>query len=338
MGGMADRTFGVELEIIGLSEEGVYLALRKHGIPVEDPNRCSDRYNNGNQADVWSIHDDSSIESDDGRTAEVVSPILRGIEGLRQVRKVCRALADFGASVNESCGLHVHVGADDLTPEEVETIVRRYAAHEDMIDKFVHPDRRGERGHFCHSMHGAVQKLDVSIVDELQEERRNIEYWLVNCYARRNGFGRCTNNSPCYTCQGNKDRLSEIKEELKAPREERRWDSIDDMVDQVCDGERYWKVNLQAYIDHGTLEFRHHNGSINPKTITNWIRFIVNFVEQSRSLTAKSKRRADLRKAQQKPARAKMRDNGPLMGLPGHVKNFFMVRSRRRTRDFAAWA
>lgn len=45
---------------------------------------------------------------------------------------------------------------------------------------------------------------------------------------------------------------------------------------------RYFKVNLSAYLRHGTIEFRQHAGTVNHKKITNWIRFCVNFVEQSK--------------------------------------------------------
>ncbi len=44
--------------------------------------------------------------------------------------------------------------------------------------------------------------------------------------------------------------------------------------------ERYHKVNLAAYLTHGTIEFRQHSGSINHEKVTNWIQFCVNFVEQ----------------------------------------------------------
>lgn len=69
---IADRTFGVELEVAGISEEGAFLALRQAGIPVSDPNRYSD-----SPRGSWVIKDDGSIRSRDGRSAEVVSPILR---------------------------------------------------------------------------------------------------------------------------------------------------------------------------------------------------------------------------------------------------------------------
>lgn len=45
--------------------------------------------------------------------------------------------------------------------------------------------------------------------------------------------------------------------------------------------DRYYKINLQAYLRHGTIEFRQHSGTCNAEKTSNWVRFCVNFVEQS---------------------------------------------------------
>lgn len=45
---------------------------------------------------------------------------------------------------------------------------------------------------------------------------------------------------------------------------------------------RYYKVNLCSYIRHGTVEFRHHHGSVDSEEICNWIKFCVGFVENSK--------------------------------------------------------
>ena len=42
--------------------------------------------------------------------AEIVSPVLKGADGLRQLKAVCDWLNGAGAKVNRSTGFHVHVG------------------------------------------------------------------------------------------------------------------------------------------------------------------------------------------------------------------------------------
>lgn len=44
---------------------------------------------------------------------------------------------------------------------------------------------------------------------------------------------------------------------------------------------RYAKLNLQAYRRHSTIEFRHHSGTTDSKKITNWIKFLLDFVTTS---------------------------------------------------------
>jgi biotin operon repressor len=45
--------------------------------------------------------------------------------------------------------------------------------------------------------------------------------------------------------------------------------------------DRYFKVNLTAFSRHQTIEFRQHQGTVNAKKVCNWVKFCVNFVEES---------------------------------------------------------
>lgn len=60
----------------------------------------------------WNAQDDGSVGSSrrDMRGVEIVSPILKGDDGLRQIQRVCEQLKAWGAETNTTCGFHVHVG------------------------------------------------------------------------------------------------------------------------------------------------------------------------------------------------------------------------------------
>jgi hypothetical protein len=58
---------------------------------------------------------------------------------------------------------------------------------------------------------------------------------------------------------------------------------------------RYFKVNLQSYHVHGTVEFRQHSGTLNAPKAVNWVRMLDAFVTES-------KRRVDEPVAAQLPA------------------------------------
>lgn len=174
-----DRTFGVELEVAGLSQEQAFLVLRMAGLPVEDP--CRHEPTNV-RMQKWRFHDDGSIQdtrNDVHRTVEVVSPILSGAKGLKEVRKACAALAKAGAYVNKSCGLHVHVGARDLTVPEVITLCKRYVAHESYIDSILHPSRRGGENRYCYSVRRTLSDIEWSRqVDRFNRDIRSYQQWL----------------------------------------------------------------------------------------------------------------------------------------------------------------
>lgn len=46
-------------------------------------------------------------------------------------------------------------------------------------------------------------------------------------------------------------------------------------------GRRYYKVNLAAFIAHGTVEFRQHYGTLSVEEIQGWIQFCINFMNNS---------------------------------------------------------
>jgi hypothetical protein len=48
--------------------------------------------------------------------------------------------------------------------------------------------------------------------------------------------------------------------------------------------EQCYKLNLSCLVDHGYIEFRHHESSKDKTTVTNWIRFCAAFVKNSARL------------------------------------------------------
>lgn len=137
-----ERKFGIEMEIAGVSKKTVIKALRAVNINVQ-----AEGYNHATRSH-WKIVPDSSVH--DG--FEVVSPILVGEAGIAEAEIVARALDDAGASVNSTCGLHVHFDAGDLAVRHIKTILRRYNKHEKEIDAFMPKSRRGNENRYCLSL------------------------------------------------------------------------------------------------------------------------------------------------------------------------------------------
>ena len=219
---MTNRTFGVEIECIGITAAAACEAIRAAGLPCE-----IEGYNH-NTRNHWKIVTDASVRDNHGNAGiEVVSPILCGTAGMTALKRVADALNVAGATANKTCGLHVHVGASDLNIDEIKMIVKRYAEHESVIDSFMPVSRRLDNNTYLKGM----------------------GYWMRN-YST--ALAACTNT---------------------AAMSARNWD-------------RYFKVNLAAYVRQNTIEFRQHSGTVSSTKIENWVLFVLNFVEVSRQLVS----------------------------------------------------
>lgn len=129
-----DRTFGVEMEIIHESESKIRSAIRNAGVECE-----IEGYNHDTRTH-WKIVSDASVDGG----FEVVSPVLKGRDGLDELEKVCNALVSAGARIRKCCGLHVHLGTDDFKTDirVWKNLYKNYAALERTIDSFMPPSRR----------------------------------------------------------------------------------------------------------------------------------------------------------------------------------------------------
>lgn len=208
-----NRKFGIELEIVSINRQTALRALHAVGINVQD-----ESYNHSTRSH-WKLVSDASVR--DG--FEVVSPILRGEQGIEEAMTVAAALDDAGAAVNRSCGFHVHFDAGDLSVGDIKTIVKRYAAHEAEIDAVMPPSRRGSANTFC----------------------APVARFL----------------SPRFEAAA----------------------IIQDMI--RAQGDRYFKVNLQSFQRHGTIEFRQHSGTVSANKIANWVRFLGQFIDECKRLS-----------------------------------------------------
>ncbi len=95
----SQMTYGVEFEVmlpasVQIAVGGYHRGLQVRGLPLG-----------------WNAQNDGSIQALPGyRGVEIVSPILKGADGVRQIIAVCEWLKVVGAKVNRSTGFHVHVG------------------------------------------------------------------------------------------------------------------------------------------------------------------------------------------------------------------------------------
>lgn len=100
----------------------------------------------------WNAQRDGSIQAKLGHTGvEIVSPILKGADGLAQIKLVCEWLNTVGATVNESTGFHVHVGFDRTNQKALKRLIGMVSNHEKAIYASTGTKSR-ENNRYCKSV------------------------------------------------------------------------------------------------------------------------------------------------------------------------------------------
>ena len=137
-----DITFGIELELT-VAESTV----RQEGMTIG-------AYHNGVQVPFlptgWTAERDASIRTSRGRVAcEIVSPILKGEEGIKQVIEVVEILKSKSFAPNETTGIHIHVQFDPNWPaDKLAKLITIVSYLEQAIYASTGTKRR-ERGEYC---------------------------------------------------------------------------------------------------------------------------------------------------------------------------------------------
>lgn len=170
-------TFGVEIECLVAANLMRESAMR-NAMPFQ-----YEGYNHTDNNHYYKFVSDSSIRGEN--PIECVSPVLTGREGMKSLENCCKALNEAGAQVNISTGLHVHIGAANLSDEAYINVFKNYQKLERVIDTFMARSRRANNSQWCRTLQGrnfmwCTTKSD--IFDAMNGDR----YFKVNAcsYAR----------------------------------------------------------------------------------------------------------------------------------------------------------
>ena len=141
---MKNQTFGIEIETTGIGRERTAKAVAAHfgttarhiglhlvdwKVPMPDGRR-------------WTVESDGSVTDP---SAEVVSPVCR-YEDIEMVQAVVRAIRVAGTKADGSCGIHIHIGLGEHTPQSLRRLVNIVNAKEDLLTMAlgISPARRSQ--------------------------------------------------------------------------------------------------------------------------------------------------------------------------------------------------
>jgi hypothetical protein len=234
-------------------------ALTSAGFPAitEKEISISRTYTEAERLSKWVVTDDASInEPDEDRYSwykiEINSPAFYYNQAaVRQVRDVCKLLTStFRVHVNESMGVHVHVGDGKRGFETVvlRTLMAILFVFEQQFST-LHPKHRGDKNPYCKSLNSS-SKL-----------------------GRQAVFDKLTNPIP--------RTRADLLEELLAM--EKKEDIVEAMYQTRYDYQThklaYNLSNMKGPSPKHTIEFRQHESTLDPESIANWIRLCVGLVE-----------------------------------------------------------
>lgn len=142
----SEISFGIEIEVIipagALAVGGYYVGREIAQLPG------------------WQAKHDGSISPGRGRVGcEFVSPVLKGADGIQQVLQAIAFIKSIGGRVNQSCGLHVHVGFDKSNATASTKLATLVANFEKAIYAST-GTRTREQGRYCRPIQGLGNAVD----------------------------------------------------------------------------------------------------------------------------------------------------------------------------------
>lgn len=164
-------TFGVEIECLVAANLMSECATR-NAMPFQ-----YEGYNHTDNNHYYKFVSDSSIRGEN--PIECVSPVLTGKAGMKSLETCCKALNEANAQVNRSTGLHVHIGAQNLSNEAYINVFKNYQKLERVIDTFMARSRRANNSQWCRTLQGINFDTCFSKGDVLSVMRGN-RYFKVN--------------------------------------------------------------------------------------------------------------------------------------------------------------
>ena len=230
---LEENTFGIEIETASpVSRE--LLAERMQVILGSDFQVKAERYNHSDTTEnKWKIVSDATIRttSTHPHQAEIVSPILKGQDGLDKLEKVLDAMNECEVKVNKSCGIHVHHDAEMLNTEQMVKLSQFYTFYETILDGLQPMSRRASNSY---NEPMKYRKSSHTLFDEM-ESKKSMHSWIA-------------------------------RERSEDHKRENMRSAFAGTFPRACK-----LNILSAYGTHGTIEFRHHSSSTEFLKLKNWI-------------------------------------------------------------------
>lgn len=169
---LKEQKFGVEIEMTGITRAQAASIVAKalnSTSSAADHSCYYTRTIKDSHGRIWKVMRDSSIAPydkseatiDDEYRVEFVTPPLK-YNDIELLQKIVRDLRNAGASVNSSCGIHIHVDGANHNPQSLRRLVNFMVARQDLIYEALEIGNRANR--WC-------KKLSSSLLTEMKKSK-----------------------------------------------------------------------------------------------------------------------------------------------------------------------
>lgn len=184
---MKNQNFGIEIELTGITRKRAAAVIANYfGTDSHYEGFGYDAYAaTDRKGRKWKVMSDSSINTE-GRggdySSEVVTPILQ-YEDIFDLQEILRQLRHAGAKANSSCGIHIHVGAENHTAKTLRNLVNIMASKQDMIYKALQIVPIRER--YC-------KKLEANVIEKFNSQKPDTKEKIADIWY--DGYGSSRNS------------------------------------------------------------------------------------------------------------------------------------------------
>ena len=145
------RKFGAEFEAKGLTTVDAWTAIQIVGVSCEYYGKT---HTGPQLSDSWKVVFDSSVSNG----FEAVTPPL---QDTKDIKTALKALNQAGATIDKTCGFHVHIDAKGMTLKSWKRLGKLWIRIERATDKLLAKSRRENANVFCRSNRDRIGSIEV---------------------------------------------------------------------------------------------------------------------------------------------------------------------------------
>lgn len=205
---------------------------------------------------TFTVDHDGSVKPSE---RELVTGVLHGDKGLLALAELASSVKHYSSTVNETCGMHVHVDAVEASPKDLRKILVGYAAIQDQLYGSL-VDVKRMTNVYCPPI-----ALDPHQLSDLMQfdDNADISNWFY-FYLYRISYPRHAVS---------KAERARIHADIKA-----RLDSL--KKHKYENAARRHALNFHSWMMRGTVEFRLKEGTVDQEDLMFWPQWCGWFVEK----------------------------------------------------------